>query len=171
MEQLILDLYTAFQNAQADFTTAGVPLVQTIDRFRGQPMNPEQFEYFELPALFFELSITWERINKVYNGKMAINFHLVAEPTWDTSNIATSKEAGLQYYQLLAQIRNVLDNFKCEFTSTFERTNDHSVDSGVVNYDVLGYSCDYYDPMGIGPVYNEATPEDIDLRSVWVKKL
>lgn len=171
MEELIKALYDEFAAKAAAFTAQGVLPIATIDRYRGQPMNPEQFEYYELPALFIERSIKWERVNKVYNGVMELNFHLVSEPTWEASNIATNAEEGLKYYRLLAMVRSVLDNFKFKDTSTFERTIDHPIESGVVMYDVIGYYCEYYDQGIIGPVYDEAQGDDLSVQGTFVKKL
>jgi len=163
-KDLIKALYEAFEDEKQSFIDAGVKPIATIDRYRGQPLNPEQFEYYELPALFFQRPVSWEREGNVYNGLILFTFHLVTDPTWEASNIATNKDAGLKYYTLVDKVREVLDNFKTAFTGTMFRTQDSEIDTGVVMYDTLGYQCEYYGTTKIKPVYDESSYEPEGLR-------
>jgi hypothetical protein len=154
-KQLFLDLYQAFDDNKQEFINAGVPPIAFIDRFRGQPLNPEQFEYYALPAIFIERNITWAREGQVYNGTLNLGFHLVIEPTWDQSNIATNKDAGMKYFTLLDKVREVLDNFRAGYVSALFRTQDDTIDAGVILYERLGYQCIYYGDTKIEPAYND----------------
>lgn len=155
-KDLYKDLYQAFEDAKADFITAGVPPIAIIDRFRGQPLNPEQYEYYPLPAIFIERSTEWLREGNVYNGITQLGFHLVTEPTWDTSSISTNKDAGLEYFDLVDQVRIVLDGFRKSYISSFFRTKDDPIDTGVVMYERLGYQCIYYANTPLKPNYADS---------------
>lgn len=152
-KRLFQDIDQAFKDAAEIFEAAGVKPIAFIDRFRGQPLSPEKFEYYDLPALFIQRNIKWERVGRHYNAKAQLRFHLVADPTWDTSSISTNRDEALEYFTLLDQVRNVLDNFKTEYTSTLFRDEDDEMDADVVFYDVLGYVCDYYGNSDLKPGY------------------
>lgn len=162
-KQLFLDLYEAFENAAPAFNVAGVKPVKFLDRYRGQPLNPEQFEYYDLPAIFIDRSVVWSREGQVYNGTLQLRFHCVTDPTWDTSNIATNKEAALEYFNWLDKVREVLDNFRACYCSSLFRTTDEAIDTGVVLYEVLGYQCEYYGSTKINPTYESAYPESVKI--------
>lgn len=171
MDKYVLKaIYQAFEDRKQEFIDAGLPPVALVARYRGQPQNPAQFEYFPCPALFVEVRIDWQRDGRTYTGTELINFHLVTKPTWDDSSLATNMDEGLKYYDLLALVRDVLDNFSHERTGTMMRTQDHNIEDEVVGYDVLGYKCLYYDQYGKGPDYGEATPEGIELENLQLEK-
>lgn len=158
------DIYQEFENNKQKFIDAEVPAVKTMDRYRGQPLNPEQFEYYELPAIFIERSIAWERDGQVYNGVLLLRFHVVMEPTWDTSNIGTNNEDGLNYGTFLDCTREVLDNMRRPYISTLFRTSDEPVDTGVIVYETLGYQCMYYGNTTIDPHYEDTpAPENVKI--------
>lgn len=156
-KDFLINLYQAFEDAKADFEAKGVKPVAVIDRFRGQPLNPEQFEYYDLPALFIEYTIQWERVAQVYNGVVAFGFHLVTEPTWDVSNISTNKEEGMKYYTLVDCVREVLDNFRKPYISVLQRTRDEVMDAGVIFYQRLGYEAKYYPTTRVDPSFGESS--------------
>ena len=138
------DIKAAFDNNAALFTDEGMKPIAFIDRFRGQPLNPERFEYYPLPAIFIQRKIKWKREGNLYNGTALLSFHIVTEPTWDMSSIAPNQDDVLNYFTFLDKVREVLDNFDTPYTSTMVRTEDDDVDAEVVFYDVLTYECEYY---------------------------
>jgi hypothetical protein len=159
-EQLMLELYQAFEESKEQFIKAGVRPIAFIDRYRGQPLNPEQYEYFDMPAIFIGRSMQWERAGNCYNGIMSLDFHLVTEPMGEASNIAIGKEQALKYYQLVNQVRAVLDHFSSERISEMQRSNDREMDTGVIIYEVLSYTCIYYED---GPKGATAQPEKMEI--------
>jgi hypothetical protein len=156
---LILELHQAFENAKPAFIAAGVPPVATIDRWRGQTLAPGQFEYYPLPALFIGRSTSWSREGNCYNGDMTLSFHFETETTGEMGSIATGKEEALKYYDLVNQVRRVLDAFSSERVSSLERASDEEVDNGVTIYEILRYRCLYYETE---PEQAEAEPEDVE---------
>ena len=65
MNFLLQKIYRTFEANNSLLTDAGLQPVGTIDLYRGQPLNPEGFEYYEIPALFIDYSIAWERQGRV----------------------------------------------------------------------------------------------------------
>lgn len=145
------DIKAAFEDSAALFTDAGMKPIAFIDRFRGQPLNPEAFEYYPLPAIFIQRKIKWKREGRLYNGTVLLSFHIVTDPTWDMSNISAHQDDGLNYFTFLDKVREVLDNFKTPYTSTMDRSEDDDVDAEVVFYDVLTYQCEYYANTNLKP--------------------
>lgn len=142
MKEFLEKLYQAFTEAAPDFEDAGHKPIAFIDRYRGQPLEVEQHEYYELPALFISRQMAWE---DNANGVASLEFHLITEPTWDTNNIAPAYMDGLKYYDFVDQVRQVLDGFQTQFNSALKRSIDRTVDTGVVIYEILGYNCMFYE--------------------------
>ena len=154
----------AFADAAADFTATGLPPIAHIDKFRGQPLNPELFEGFGLPAIFYSLKCRWNKIGKSYQGEMTCEFHVVQDATWETSNISTNQDVGLNQIRFLGIVRSVLDNVTSENTGKLTRGEDTPVDSGVTIYDLLNYTGSYNDPLVVTKQKMVmATPQDLSM--------
>ena len=164
------DIKAAIDDKAALFTDEGMKPIAFIDRFRGQPLNPELFEYYPLPAIFIQRKIKWKREGSLYNCTAMLSFNVVTDPTWDVSSIAPNQNDGLNYFNFLDKVREVLDNFDSPYTSTMERVEDDDVDAEVVFYDVLTYQCEYYANTKLKPrtesVYNPSLVLDITDKSL-----
>ncbi len=169
-EELILEFYDAFTLAAPDFEAAGVTPVKTLDRYRGQPSNPKEFEYYPLPAVFISATTIWTKVGNVYNGDTSFEFHIETESTGQTANLYDDKEEGLKYHRFINQCRKVLDNMSSERISTPIRTTDKEIDTGVTIYVSLGYMATYYEDEDQGQ-YTEGRIEGIDLRGSLVRTL
>lgn len=168
--QLMLEFYQAFSDARPNFIAAGVPPVETLDRYRGQPSNPKEFEYYKLPAIFISRQTVWTKVGNVYNGATAFEFHIEMENTGNTANLYDDKEEGLQYHKFVNECRKVIDTFKSERISVPVRTTDREVDTGVTIYEAIGYAATYYEDEQEGK-YLDGTIETINTQGVFVKKL
>lgn len=146
MKSFVNKLHQAFAAAAPFFVEAGVPAIAHIDKMRGQPLNPELFETYELPAVFWAVRIKWTRIGRTYQGEMLVEFHVQQDATWEISNIATNLQEGLKQVDLISLVRCVLDNMSSDNTGKLIRDSESPVDTGVTPYDVLMYSCNYTDP-------------------------
>lgn len=161
----------AFAAAAADFVNAGLPPVATIDKFRGQPLNPEAFEIFALPAVFYNMKCDWSKSGKSYNGIMTVEFHIVQDATWEISNISTNMEEGLKQVDLLNLVRRVLDGVSSPNTGKLTRLTEIPVDSGVTIYDMIAYTGSFTDPAVVNNQnLVEVTPE-MGLEGQLVKRL
>jgi hypothetical protein len=169
-DQLMQEFYQAFKDAEPEFIANGLEPVRTIDRYRGQPSNPKDFEYYPLPAVFFSWKIRWQKVGQVYNGMMSLSLHVELENTGETANIYEESENGLKYLRHIKQIRKVMDNFSSERLSTPLRTEDSDLDTGVTVYDVLGYEAQYYEDEDQGK-YQEGEIEEVDVQGSFVKRM
>lgn len=171
MINLFLKIYQAFEDKKQMFLDAGLEPVLHLDKYRGQPLNPAQFEYYDIPAIFIDWRIVWSKSGKSYDGKLSLDFHVVTDATWDTSNVSTNHEAGLKTIVHHALIRSVLDDLQSENTSRLVRVDENPVDTGVVNYELLRYECNYSDPMLTGDEYIEVLIEALKISGQLVKRL
>lgn len=150
MDVLLKKIYDVFAANTALFTDLNVAPVKTIDLYRGQPATPEQFEYFETPALFIDYSLDWKRVGKTWDASGTLDVHVVTDnPFHDTGNIFTSLDEGLKktFYYTIA--RKLLDNLESDNTSKLVRSTEQPVDTGVSVYHKLSYTFNYYDPVVI----------------------
>lgn len=162
MVQFFLSVYGALEASREKFESLGLPGVKFVDRYRGQPVEPAAFEYFELPAVFVQYAVKWERTGRAYNGILDITFHVVTDATWDTSSIAaTGSEEGLKLTLFIALLRKVLDNITSENTGKMMRVEEGEIDSGVTNYFTLKYTCMYSDPTVGDPGYIDVLIEKL----------
>lgn len=171
MIALMLKVYETFEANKALFEQLDLEPVKHIDLFRGQTLNPAQFEYYDQPAIFIGWKIVWSKAGQYYDGILTLDFHVVTDPTWDTSNISTSKEAGLKNVMYHALVRYVLDGLESENTGKLKRVDEEPVDTGVINYNVLRYECQYNDPMTSGEEYAEGVIEKLVLSGVLKREI
>lgn len=171
MEQFFISVYDAFEAAKAKFTDIGLKPVLHIDKYRGQTVDPTQFEYFEIPALFIDWKCKWERSGRVYNGTLTLDFHLLTDATWDTANISTNRVEGLKSVLYLTLVRNVLDHIKSPNTGPLMRSEDDPMETEVTNYHILKYTAPYYDPATTNPDWIDVMIEELRLAGYLQKKL
>lgn len=169
MVHLFLKIYEAFEASKTVFEQAGLKPIAHIDKYRGQPLNPAQFEYYDLPALFIDWRITWEKVGKAYDGTVSLDCHLVTDATWDTNNLSTNKEEGLKNVVYHALVRSILDDLESEHTGKLKRIDENPVDTGVVNYQLLRYECPYSDPMLTGEEWIDVLIEALNLNGELIK--
>lgn len=171
MDKFIKAINAAFTANEQTFIDAGHTPVATIDKFRNQPLNPEQFDFFPLPAIFINRSIQWKREGKFYTGLMQVEFHVVQDATWPTENFASNLDEGLKQYTFLSLVRSVLDDFESENTSKMQRLNETTVDADVSIYDMMIYTCNYYEPVPNGKKYIDAAGDALNITKEIKQKL
>lgn len=146
MQLIYQKIYNLFNNPtnQQMFIDKGFEPICTIDKFRGQTTNPEQFEYFPTPALFISSKTTWSLQGKTYEGKINIDFHLVQEQPSDTSNFSTNFAEGLKQLHYFNLVQQFLDGLETTETSKLIRTANTDIDTGAFCYSLLSYTCTTY---------------------------
>lgn len=148
MDKLIKRVYEMFEENNPNLVEAGLQPVRTIDRYRGQTLNPEQFEYYPIPAVFIGWRIKWNKEGNTYKGNASIDFHIVTEEPWGTDNNSTNYEDALKKAFFHKAVQKMLDQLESEETSKLMRGEDMPVDTGVICYNILGYTCTVYDVPG-----------------------
>ncbi len=148
MVQFFKGIYQLFKDNEQNFTDAGLQPVRTVDRYRGQTTDPEKFEYYPTPAVFINLKTTWKRQGQHYVGNVSADFHLITDEPFHTAMLFTGHEQALQQAFFYKSIQVLLDDFETENTTKLTRVDDTDIDTGVVCYNILSYTCEVYEAVG-----------------------
>lgn len=148
MLQPLLNLYKKLDDNSAKFTDAGLSPFAFFDVYRGQPLQPELYEYFPLPAIFVDYSMIGKGPNQARVVSMTL--HLVTDVMPDASNISAQKNDGLKRFMYNLLIQSILDGAKLGKTTALKFTTEEMIDVPVVNYHTQSYEFDAYiaDMMG-----------------------
>lgn len=117
------------------FLKYNLPPVKYVDLYRGQPLMPERFELYTLPALFLEYNIDWK------TKQLNLSVHVVTDQTHSTSSISLNKLSGLQIFTLYKVIKQLLNGLSSETTGKLELASERPAEADVVNYQILDFTC------------------------------
>jgi len=149
MDILLTTIQNTFNTNKQVFTDKGLPAIEHIDMYLGQPDNPNDFE-FTLPALFVEYSIDEDDDSKD-PAQLRLYFHLLFEPM------------GLQYIQMLNTVRYMLKDLRSENSGPLKRNGQYSNVTPYYRYEIISMKCIYY-PSNASfskPAYSQGTIETI----------
>jgi hypothetical protein len=165
MEAIYTKVYEVFNNAanQQTLINMGFEPIKTIDKFRGQTTNPEAFEVYELPALFISCRTKWKQEGKRQIGDVAIDFHLVQDLPMEAGSIYTSYQEGLKQLHYFKAVQQFLDGLQTTETTKLQRLEDSDIDTGVVCYTLLSYTCQTYEAIG---TTNSILVDDVEVEII-----
>lgn len=135
MENIYLKICDRIEERKDLFTKYNLPPVKYIDLYRGQPLAPERFELYDIPALFLEYSIDWK------TKKLNLSVHVVTDQTHSTSSISLNKLSGLQIFTLYKVVKQLLNGLSSETTGKLELAGERPTEADVVNYQIIDYTC------------------------------
>lgn len=150
MLQPLLKLYQLLEANSAKFTEAGLLPITFIDVYRSQPVEPELYEYFPLPAIFVDYSMTGNGIKQPRTITMTI--HVVTDELPDASNISEQKTAGLNRFLYLLFIQQILEGSNLGKTTALKFLSEGVVDIPVANYHTQSYAFEAYPTDMIGDI-------------------
>ena len=104
MDNLYLKICERIKEREDLFIKYDLPTVKYIDLYRGQPLAPERFELYDIPAIFLEYNINWEQ------NILSLNVHVVTDQTHSTSSISPNKLTGLQIFRMYKVIKHLLND-------------------------------------------------------------
>lgn len=135
MENLYLKICSRIEEREDLFTKYNLPPVKYVDLYRGQPLMPERFELYSLPALFLEYNIDWK------TKLLTLSVHVVTDQTHSTSSISLNKLSGLQIFTLYKVVKQLLNDLSSETTGKLELSNERPAEADVVNYQIIDFTC------------------------------
>lgn len=150
MLQQLLSLYQLLKNNEATFTAAGLEPIQLIDVYRSQPLEPELYEYFPLPAIFIDYTMLGKGINQ--RRVVTMTLHFVCDELPDASNISDQKESGLNRFLYLLLIQQIIEGSHLGKTTALKFINEGIVDVPVANYHTQTYEFEAYPADMIGDI-------------------
>lgn len=140
----LLELYNLIEANKHKFEDAGLNGNFFIDVYRSQPLEPELYEYFSLPAIFVDYSILGQGKNNP--RKVSITLHVVTDEMPDISNISLQKSDGLKRFLYNLLIQEVIEGRQLGNTKPLTFIEEHPIDESVINYHVQTYEFEAYLP-------------------------
>lgn len=134
MDKLYLKIIEEFENKKNLFIKYNVPHIRYIDLYRGQPLAPERFELYDIPALFLEYGIDWK------TNILNLSVHVVCDSNFTTSNISPNKITGLEIFTLYKVVKEILQGLSCEDTGKLELVSERPAEADVVNYQIIDFT-------------------------------
>jgi hypothetical protein len=156
MLQPLLSLYQLLKANEAKFTDVSLAPIEFIDVYRSQPLEPELYEYFPLPAIFIDYTMQGKGINQ--RRTITMTLHFVCDELPDASNISEQKTAGLNRFLYLLLIQQIIEGSHLGKTTALKFINEGVVDVPVANYHTQTYEFEAYiaDMIGdIAEIYGE----------------
>jgi hypothetical protein len=142
MLKQLLSLYNIIEQNKSKFEASGLSGDFFIDVYRSQPHEPELYEYFSLPALFVDYSMTGQGKNQPRLITMTI--HIVVDEMPDASNISEQKEAGLQRFTYCLLLQSVLEGCRLDKSTPLRFVSENIIDESVINYHSQIYEFEVY---------------------------
>lgn len=148
MLQPLLEFYNLLESKKTIFTDAGLLPFEYFDVYRGQPLQPKLYEYFPLPAIFINYSMTGKGIRQARSVQMEL--HIITDTMPDTSNISEQKNDGLKRFMYNLLLQKILEGSTLGNTTKLEFNNEEPIEIPVVNYRTQTYSFEAFlsDMMG-----------------------
>ncbi|MDE5525682.1 hypothetical protein [Elizabethkingia meningoseptica] len=122
------------------YRAKGIVPVQHIDFYAGQDQDPEYFEYFPCPAIFFSWSIDYKQKPAV----ATVTFRLLYEQLRDTSSQGKNTQEALKFLDFIEITDNVLHNLESTHTGKLElASEDLQIEPVITDEYILVYQCSY----------------------------
>lgn len=142
MLKQLLSLYEKLEQNKEKFENAGLNGDFFIDVYRSQPFQPELYEYFSLPAIFVDYSMTGQGANEP--RRITLMLHIVVDELPDASNISEQKEDGLKRFNYCLLLQSILEGCTLDKTSRLKFISENPIDEPVVNYHAQTYEFEVY---------------------------
>jgi hypothetical protein len=132
MLKQLLSLYNIIEQNKQKFEENGLSGSFFIDVYRSQPHEPELYEYFSLPALFIDYSMTGQGKNRPRLVTMTI--HMIVDEMPDASNISEQREAGLKRFTCCLLLQSILEGCRLDKSTPLRFVSENIIDESVINY-------------------------------------
>lgn len=144
MEAIYRALVTRFNSNPVKqlFTNEGLKPVAHIDRYKGQYLNPELHQAWNVPAIFFKFNITWEdKGNNTQRGTGIIEAHIELENYHESYMNSTDFDAALTDYKYHQLIHSVLQGYNtADFGPLSRITTDEDENPSNTNVTIIRYT-------------------------------
>ena len=150
----LLNLYKKLEENRGLFEHYNLSSDWFIDVYRSQPLEPELYEYFPLPAMFVDYQLTGQGKNKPRLVTMTL--HTVTDEMPDASNISMQRDTGLKRFLYHGIVQKILEGNPLGPTTPLKFVAENIIDAPVVNYHTQIYEFESRIDDLIG------TPEEIE---------
>lgn len=140
MVRQYLALYELLNLNSSKFTERGLPSSFFIDVYRDQPLYPDAYEYFSLPAIFVDYSMQGKGKNNPRS--VTISLHIVTDELPESSNISPEKETGLNKFVYLTTLQEILEGSRLGRTTPLQFLTETPSIEPVADYHIQSYEFD-----------------------------
>lgn len=130
-----LNLYAIVEAEKQKFEDQGLNGNFFMDIYRGQPEDPEQHEFFSLPAIFIDYTTTGQGKDKP--RLVQITLHLLIDEENDMGNFAPNNIAGMNRFVYCALLQEILEGKKLVSNSALRFISEVPIDNPVADYHSL----------------------------------
>lgn len=127
-----LNLYAIVAAEKQKFEEQGLNGNFFMDIYRGQPEDPEQYEFFSLPAIFIDYTNTGQGKDKP--RLIQITLHLLIDEENDMNNFAPDNIAGMNRFVYCAILQEILEGKKLVNNSALKFVSEVPIDNPVADY-------------------------------------
>lgn len=163
---LYLAIKAALNAAATKFTGCGAEAIAHIDLYKGQYQLPEEYDGFNVPAVFVEWSILWdEKGSGTQKGEAIIRLHVVTDNSYDT--YGSEEEQGLADMLIYDLIHFHTQNLEGEnFTKLRRISEDPDIQPTNQHVHIISYKCTVSDNLtSIQNKFNEVVVTDVEVDS------
>ena len=138
----LLQLYNLLDINSAKFLERGLMPVAFIDVYRSQPLQPELYEYYNMPAIFVDYSMSGNGIGQRRTVQMTL--HVLTDELPDASNISEQRDEGLKRFLYQLTLQEVLEGSVLGKTTALKFLSENTIDAPVINYHAQMYQFDCF---------------------------
>lgn len=131
MKVPFLNLYAVIESEKQKFEDHGLNADFFMDKYRGQPEDPQQYEFFSFPAIFIDYTNTGQGKDKP--RLIQITLHLLTDEENDMSNISPYKENGMNSFLYCSILQEILEGRKLVGNSALRFVSEVPIDNSVVD--------------------------------------
>lgn len=142
MLQPLLELYKTIEANKSKFTERDLTGTFFIDVYRSQPYEPEAYEYFSLPAIFVDYSMTGQ--GKGNPRVVTMTLHILTDEMPDSSNFSNHKTEGLKKFLYNLLLQQILEGTRLGNTTPLKFISENTVEDAVTNYHTQTYQFEVY---------------------------
>lgn len=159
----LLNLYKRFEENKPMFVKYKLNSDWFIDVYRSQPLEPDLYEYFSLPAMFVDYQLTGQGTK---NPRLVtVTLHTITDEMPDASNISLQRDSGLKRFLYHFVIQKMLEQKPLGRTTPLKFVSESIIDAPVINYHTQVYEFEAY------PEDLAGTPEEIEYGMIELLKL
>lgn len=143
-----------------------------MDVYRSQPLEPELYEYFSLPAIFVDYTIQGQGTG---NARLVtLTLHIILDDMPNTNNFSEQREQGFNRCVYSALLQKILEDARLtKHSGKLSFVSEEIVDEPVINYHIQTYQIEVYLDDMIGepaePIIGEF--ETVNISGKLVKQL
>lgn len=151
MLNALFEFYKKIDENKSKFTDLGLNGDFFIDVYRSQPLEPELYEYFSLPAIFVDYSMQGQGFKRP--RLITLTLHIITDEMPDTSNISEQNLEGFKRFLYNAKIQELIEGCKLGSSTPLLFNSENPIDEPVINYHTQTYTFESYidNLIGINP--------------------